>query len=349
MLVDILMLKKMLLPLIFIVGGLLFGIIFEKIVLREIRILSKKTKWEGDDIFIKALHGTTTLLFFSFGIYWALETTEIKPGLLNLLHAFLIIIVIFAVTVIMSRIAVGFVNLHSRKAGGVFLSTSMFTNLTRVFVYIIGILVILQHLGISITPILTALGVGGLAVALALQDTLSNLFAGIHVIASGQVKPGHYLKLGSGEEGCVTDITWRYATIKTLQNNTIIVPNSKLASAIVINYNIPSEEISMSVNAGVSYDSDLEKVERVTIDVAREVMKEAEGGVPGFEPVFRFSKFGDSSIEFNVVLHAKKVADQNTVKHELIKRLHKRFREEGIDIPYPIRTLYMKNTDSVSS
>jgi len=342
MIADILTIKKLLLPLVFVIGGFLIGIIFEKIILREIKKISAKTKWEGDDIFIRALHGTTTLLFTALGIYWALETTEISPEMLSFLHKALLIIVIFSVTVILSRIAVGFVNLYSRKAGGAFLSTSMFTNLTKGLVYVIGILIILQSLGISITPILTALGVGGLAVALALQDTLSNLFAGIHLIASGQIKPGHYLKLSSGEEGYVTDITWRYTTIRALPNNTIIVPNSKLASAIVTNYNIPDEEISTSVEVGVSYGSDLDKVERVTIEVAREVMKEVKGGVPEFEPVVRYSKFDDSSINFNVVLRSKEFADQYAVKHELIKRLHERYKKEGIEIPYPVRTVYIK-------
>ena len=341
MFADILTIKK-LLPLIIIFVGLLIGFIFEKIILGEIKKISAKTKWEGDDIFIQAFHGTTTLLFIALGIYWAFEITEISPKMLSFLHKLLLIIVIVSATVILSRIAVGFVSLYSRKAGGAFLSTSMFTNLTKVLVYVIGILIILQSLGISITPILTALGVGGLAVALALQDTLGNLFAGIHVIASGQLKPGHYLRLSSGEEGYVTDITWRYTTIRSLQNNTIIVPNSKLASAIVTNFNIPDEEILTSVEAGVSYDSDLEKVERITIEVAREVMRNAKGGIPDFEPSITYKKFGDSSINFDVNLHVKEFVDQYAVKHEFIKRLFKRYREEGIDIPFPVRTVYMK-------
>jgi small-conductance mechanosensitive channel len=256
----------MILPFMFIAGGLILGFIFEKIILREIKRMAGRTKWESDDIFVQALHGTTTLLFLAAGIYCALESTDISHDILVFLNKVLLVIVIFSVTLITSRICVGFVNQYSRKAGGAFVSTSMFTNLTRVMVLIIGILIILESLGISITPILTALGVGGLAVALALQDTLSNCFAGIHLIASGKLKPGHYLKLGSGEEGYVQDITWRYTTIMTLQNNTVIVPNAKLASAIVTNYNIPNDEISISVDIAVSYESDLETVERVTLE-----------------------------------------------------------------------------------
>ena len=342
MFADILTIKKLLLPLIIIVAGFLTGIIFEKIILSKIRKLSSKIKWESDEIFIKALRGTAIVLFLVAGIYLALETIELSPDLLNSIHKVLLVLVIFFVTVVLSRISVGFVNVYSKRVGGAFISTSMFTNITRILVLIIGILIILQYLGISIAPILTALGVGGLAVALALQDTLSNLFAGIHVIASGQLKPGHYLRLSSGEEGYVTDITWRYTTIRSLQNNTIIVPNSKLASAIVTNFNIPDEDILTSIEVGVSYDSDLDKVERVTIEVAREVMKDIRVGVPDFEHVITYKKFADSSINFDVYLHVKAFVDQYTVKHEFIKRLHKRYREEGIDIPFPVRTVYMK-------
>jgi small-conductance mechanosensitive channel len=339
---DIPTIEKMLLPAIIIVVGFLVGVIFEKIILRKIKKLSSKTKWESDEIFINALRGTTTVLFLVASIYLALESTELSVHLLNFIHKVLLVLVILFVTVVLSKISVGFVNVYSKRVGGALTSTSIFTNITRILVFIIGILIIFQYLGISTVHILTVLGIGGLAVALALQDTFSNLFAGIQVIASGQLKPGHYLRLSSGEEGHVADITWRYTTIISLQNNTIIVPNSKLASAIVTDFNIPDEILLTSIEVGVSYDSDLEKVEKVTTDVAGEVLKETGVGVPEFEPSVTYKKFGDSSINFDVDFHVKKFIDQYTVKHEFIKRLHRRYREEGIDIPFPVRTVYMK-------
>jgi len=340
---DIPMIKKMLLPAIIIVVGFLAGVIFEKIILRKIKKLSSKTNWESNEIFINALHGTTTILFLVASISLALESTELSPHILNLIHKVLLVLVIFFVTVVLSKISVGFVNVYSKKVDGAFTSTSIFTNITRILVFVIGILIIFQYLGISTVHILTVLGVGGLAVALALQDTLSNLFAGIQVLASGQLKPGHYLRLTSGEEGHITDITWRYTTIISLQNNTVIVPNSKLASAIVTDFSIPGEVISTSIEVGVSYDSDLEKVEKVTTEVAKEVLKETGAGVPEFEPSITYKKFGDSSINMDVNFHVKKFVDQYTVKHEFIKKLHKRYREEGIEIPFPVRTVYIKD------
>ncbi len=240
--------------------------------------------------------------------------------------------------------AVGLVELQSRKGKGALPSTSIFTNLARVAVLAIGVLIILQSLGISITPILTALGVGGLAVALALQETLANLFAGLHILVSRQVRPGDYIQLDSGEAGYVTDINWRNTTIRALPNNMVIVPNAKLASAIITNFHQPEQEMSFLVEVGVSYDSDLKQVERVTVEVAREVLKEVQGGVPTFEPVIRYHTFADSSINFAVHLRAREFVDQYLVKHEFIKRLHERFQREKIEIPFPIRTVHMKQT-----
>lgn len=143
--------------------------------------------------------------------------------------------------------------------------------------------------------------------ALALRDTLENLFAGFHVLASGQIKVGNYIRLEGGEEGFVEDITWRNTVIRQPSDNLIIVPNSKLSSSIVINFHKPDSELAVIVPVGVSYDSDLEKVEKITIEVAKEVQKEVEGAVPDFEPFIRYTAFGDFSINFNVILRAKDV------------------------------------------
>jgi len=253
-----------------------------------------------------------------------------------------VVIVIFSATVVLSKIAVGFVNLYSKSTEGALPSASIFKNFTRWLILLIGVLIILQALGVSITPLITALGVGGLAVALALQDSLSNLFAGIHLIVARNIKTGDYIKLDSGEEGYVTDITWRNTSIRALPNNIIIVPNRKLADTIVTNFYQPEREMSILVQVGVSYDSDLEKVEKVTIEVAKEVMRRVEGAIPKFEPFIRYHTFADFSINFTVILRGGEFVNQYLIKHEFIKRLHKRYATEDIDIPFPIRTVYMK-------
>lgn len=156
------------------------------------------------------------------------------------------------------------------------------------------------------------------------------------------VNPGDYIKLDTGDEGYVVDIGWRSTSIRTLSNNMIIVPNHKLASAIITNFYQPGKELSILIPIGISYDSNLEKVEKITIDVAKDVMKEVNGGVCEFDPFVRYHTFSDFSINFSVVLRVQEFVNQYLIKHEFIKGIHKRYKEEGIEIPFPIRTVYMK-------
>jgi small-conductance mechanosensitive channel len=330
------------LPIGLILGGLLIGLFVDKFVLGRLKKTVARTRWNGDEIVVTALRGMPLLWLILLGIYLALQSLPLNPTWRNFAKAALLVIAILSVTIFVAKISGGLVELYARRLEGTLPATSLFTNLTRLFVFLIGALIILQTLNISITPILTALGVGGLAVALALQDTLSNLFSGLHIIASRQVRPGDYVKLESGEEGYVIDITWRNTAIRALPNNMVIVPNSKLASTLVTNYYQPDKELAVLIQVGVSYQSDLKKVEQTTIEVAREVMREVKGGVPEFEPFIRYHTFGDSSINFTVILRGCEFTDQFLIKHEFIKRLHDRYQSEAIEIPFPIRTIHFK-------
>ena len=182
--------------------------------------------------------------------------------------------------------------------------------------------------------------------ALALQETLANLFAGIVIILSKQLRPNDFVQLSSGEQGYVEDISWRNTTIRSLPNNMIIVPNAQLSSSIVTNYYQPEQQMSVLIPVGVSYASDLEHVERVSVEVATEIMTEIEGGIPEEEPFVRYNNFGDFSIDFTMILQTTEVVNQYLIKHEFIKRLHKRYGEEGIEIPFPIRTIQSMDTSN---
>jgi small-conductance mechanosensitive channel len=189
--------------------------------------------------------------------------------------------------------------------------------------------------------------VGGLAVALALQDTLSNLFAGFYVAIARQIRLGDYIKLNTGEEGYVTDIAWRSTTIRGLANNMVIIPNAKLAQAIVTNYYLPDKRMGASVQVSVSYECDPDHVERVLLEVAQQ----AAGEIPGMlaEPapgVTLDPGFGESALGFTLGFQVAEFADQYGVRHQLRKRILKRFREEGITIPFPARTVYMRSGKS---
>jgi small-conductance mechanosensitive channel len=329
-------------PLFWLLLGLLVGIAAEKFVSVYLYKLAKRTPWEADDILIRSLRGMPFIWLVLGGAYFALDSADLPLKWQTLCSKTLLVLFLTTLTLTIARMASAMVVLYSVKTPGLLPSTSIFRNLTTLAVILCGALVILDTLGISIAPILTALGVGGLAVALALQDTLSNLFAGIQILASRQVRIGDYIKLASGEEGYVTDIRWRNTTVRALPNNLILIPNSKLASAITTNYYMPDTSLSVSVEVGVAYDSDLERVEAVTIEVARDVMKTVRGGVPEHEPSIRYHTFADSSINFSVNLRGVEFADQYLIKHEFIKRLQRRYAAENINIPFPIRTVYMQ-------
>jgi len=320
--------------------SLIAGIIFQVILLSYLKRVADKSKWEGDEVLIRSFRGIIIYLSIFAGLYFSTYSLPLRGDLLILSRKVFAVAIIFLGIMIVSRIASGFVDLYMRE---ILPSTSLIDILTVILVYTIGGLVILQVIGISITPLLTTLGVGGLAIALALQDTLSNLFSGLQIIAAKQLKTGDYIRIDSGEEGNVEDINWRNTTIRALQNNLIVVPNAKLASSIITNFNDPEKEMSVIVTVGVSYDSDLEKVERVTLEVAKEVTQKVKGAKKDFEPFIRYKNFGDSSIDFSVILRVEEFVSQYLIKHEFVKVLHERFEKEGIDIPFPIRTVYLKD------
>jgi small-conductance mechanosensitive channel len=202
---------------------------------------------------------------------------------------------------------------------------------------------VMDHYNRSITPILTALGVGGLAVALALQDTLSNLFAGFYVAVARQIRLGDYVKLNSGEEGYVNDIGWRSTSIRSLGSNMIIVPNAKLAQAIITNYYLPEKRMSASFQIAVSYRSDPDQVEKVLLDVTRQGTKDIPGLLADPAPSVAFDPgFNESSLGFTVGFTVAEFAAQFAVRNELKKRIFRRFRQDGIEIPFPTRTVYIE-------
>lgn len=334
-------LVRWIIPIALILFGWFAGKIFERVFFKRLKRFVAKTKFPGNELVFESLHRMPSLWFFFAGIYAAILTLPVNPTVTEIFQKLVTAIFLYTVTLVVARIAAGLVTIYGQRTEG--LSASLLSNLTRIVVITFGVLMILQALGISITPILATLGIGGLAVALAFQDTLSNLFSGLYLIISGQVRTGDYVKLETGEEGYVSDITWRNTTIKEIANNLIIVPNTKLGSAIFKNFHLPAQEIMMQVPVGVSYESNLEQVEQVTLAVAKEVMEAVPGGVPGFEPYIRYQDFEEFRINFIVFLRVKEFFDQRLVKHEFIKRLHSRYQAEEIEIPFIIRNVYLKD------
>lgn len=201
----------------------------------------------------------------------------------------------------------------------------------------LAILVLLDTSGISITPILASLGVGSLAVALALQDTLGNFFSGLYLLADKPIRPGDLILTEDGTEASVIKIGWRSTQMKTKNNCTLVLPNSKLANSRIINFDLHDNAVLVKVQCGVAYDSNLARVEAVALEVAQEVQRRAG---EDFTPLLHFHTFADSSINFEITLRAKNQGQELHLKHDLIKSLHDRFAKEQIEIPYPQRVIH---------
>lgn len=292
--------------------------------------------------FLDAVRFPSILWCLVFGLYVAFEVADLPPRLTRQLGVALEVAVIFSVTMTISGLVGTLIARATDRALGVRV-TGLAQTAARVAVVAVGLLILLDAVGLQITPILTALGVGGLAVALGLQDTLANLFAGIHLLADRPIRVGDYVKLSEGVEGFVIDVGWRSTRLRMLQNNVVVVPNLKVAQSIITNYDMPEPAMALLLNVAVSYAHDADLVEAVIQD---EAMK-AVGVVPGLlaapPPFVRLIPgFGEYSLNFTLICQVATFVDQYQVQHELRKRLLRRFRREGIQIPYPVRTVEVR-------
>ncbi|MBI1883808.1 MAG: mechanosensitive ion channel family protein [Chlamydiae bacterium] len=302
-------------------------------------------KWrhrEVDDILLRVMRTPSFFWTILISGSIALRFEKLPFIEVDVLHKIIEVILMFSIAVVISNISSAVICKYGQGLEHRLALTSLTQNISSCIIFSIGFLMILNALDISITPILTALGVGGLAAALALQDTLSNLFSGIYLVLSRNVRPGDYVKLDSGQEGYITDITSRVTKMKTLGNNVIIIPNQKLSQAVLTNFHLPDRSMGISISFSVSREVDIEKVERIVLDEAQRAVEEVKGLVPKSKPSVVFIPgFGESSLDFSLNCQVKEFVDQYGVQHELRKRIFKRFKQEGVEMPFPQRVIHV--------
>ncbi len=224
--------------------------------------------------------------------------------------------------------------------------TALLWSIIRWTILAIGILVGLDAIGIPITPLLTTLGVGGVALALASQDILSNLFAGITMLFAHQIKPGDYVVLDDGTEGFIKDITWRNTVLYApLRGMNIIVPNSKMASATVRSIPAGSGKYGLIVSVGVSYSTPLQKAFEIVKTVAGQVAKSVPDVNKEIDPVVAYQEFGDSSINISVLFRMYNPAPlaRWKVSDTFVKLLKEQFDREGIEIPFSQHDIHIRD------
>ncbi len=312
-------------------------------VLGRLKAYLSRSRFELDSLLVESLHWPLIIVIMcidvvllkSLLVYFDLQSAFGN----NVMHALLLSGVVVAIVLFINLFLAGVVSSYAKKSETLKNSEAIVKGIARIVILSIGLLVLLSTLGISITPVIASLGITSLAVALALQPTLKNFFSGVQLVIDKPIRVDDYIELDSGEQGFVQKIGWRSTWIKMLPNNTVIIPNSNLSDAKIINYFYPEKELSVPVEVSVHYDSDLEQVEKITLEVAREILKTHEYGVETYNTFVLFHTFDSSSINLTVMLRAKEYFNRFFIKSAFIKALHKRYKEEGIVIPYPIRAI----------
>jgi small-conductance mechanosensitive channel len=332
--------RQWLLPIGVVLLSVGLGFLLRAVIVRRLAVLFSRTATDLDDLVLVATRRHLPFWVFLLGLAIASRIAPLPGKGVQIIDRFCMVGLVISLSFAIADLLIGIVGRRTKQVGATVATTTLVQNVIRVSTIALAGLLVLTNLGVSITPLLTALGVGSLAVALALQPTLSNLFAGLHIALARPIRVGDFVGLESGSKGYVVDIGWRAVRIRELPNNIIVVPNSRVAEMILTNYAMPEPNQSVLVQVGVAYGSDLRRVEQVTCEAARDVLREVQGGDPEFTPFIRYHTFGDSSINFSVILRVKEFVDGYLVTHEFIKLLKSRFDQEGIEIPFPQRVLH---------
>ncbi len=333
--------------LIILAGSVLVALMVHPALTRVARGLAARSKTTLDDALVAAITRPLFVFVLVHGTFAALTTTTFLDAWQDKVNkAWLATALAVAVWGI-QRVANAVIQWYGHEVAtrtGSKLDDKLLPLVRRLInaaILVIGALLILDNLGVKLSPLLAGLGIGGLAVALALQPTLSAFFAGAYVIADGGIAVGDFIEVSGGPMGNVSDIGWRTTKIQTPEGNLVIIPNSKLVDSVVTNFQAPTPDMNAVVKCGVSYESDLARVEQVALDVARQVIQDLPDSVvvKDFQPIFLFREFGDSNVDFITILRAKDRGKTFPLTHEFVKRLHARFAAEGIEINYPVRKL----------
>lgn len=333
--------SQLLVPLAILVATVLAGLVVRIVLFRMVRKWAAGTESNLVDIVVDSL--PIVLWSLILGLHLATQNSELPRVYLRYIPKTLAVLWIVSLTIALSRLAGNVVRFYGGRIMGAHSVTSITRKLAQIAVVMLGLAWLLRIFNFSLTPVLTTLGVGGLAVALGLQDTLSNLFAGFYVSISGLLRIGDYIKLNTGEEGYITDINWRATTMRGTSNNLVIVPNSKLGQAIYTNYSLPDQCIGMSVSFSVGYDSDIDRVQGILLAESLAAAGNVAGLLADPAPYVLFNPGpGQSALVFQVNFSVDGFGIQNVTQSELRKRLFKRLKSEGVSMPFPTQTIILE-------
>jgi len=320
-----------------IISSLLLGFVLNRILHYWTRKL--RNGW-GEYLFALLESLPIPLLLLS-SLYIGLESVPLPTHYERIGSKLILGLVLVVIAYFPAKILILALRRMSQKNPSLERVTQPTSFLIRTIFAVLAIIIFLENLGISLTAVWTTLGVGSVAVALALSETLSNFFSGLYLLADRPVGPGDYIKLDTNQEGYVLRIGWRSTTLLTLGENYVVIPNSTLAKAVITNFSMPQLRMGYSLQVNVAYGTDPGRVEKVLLEVAQEAIQDHTAGLLSDPaPSVRFIPgFGDSAMSFSLNVQLARFEDQYVVQSDLRKRIVKKFQQEGIDIPFPTRTL----------
>lgn len=325
-------------PVLIILGSFLLGLIFETRILSSLLKKASKYPQRIDSIIITSFRGVIILWSILLGFYLSLSLPNLPvyPTLIIIIKKGLAAAFLGSLTLVIARLSVSLLRVYTTGDDGSSPLTSLFEFLTKILIFSVGILIILQSIGIAITPLLTAFGVGGVSIGLALQTTLSNLMSGINIITSKKVRPGDYIRLKTGESGYVRDVELKYTILQEITDNFLVIPNSQLLAGSFSNYNLPDKSLLIPVEININYDSDLEQVEAITLAAANEILSQRNKKYNDINKsndcLIRYNKFDYYGINLMVFLRVQEeeLFEHLTIKHEFLKKVHNSYKEVGI-------------------
>nr|WP_206688589.1 mechanosensitive ion channel domain-containing protein [Cyanobacterium stanieri] len=317
------------------------GLIIENRFKSIVRNIETRPKLEQYSFVLKSFNGIIFIWSIVGAIALILPMIDLPNSFNILVEKTLIVVALGAATILVSRLAVSIIQAYSVKNESTVSLSSLFEYLTKVIIYSTGFLIIIQSIGVEITALITAFGVGSLSIGLAFQNTLSNLISGVNIILARKIRVGDYIRIRQGEEGYVIDVELRYTVVKDIYNNITVIPNSQVINGSFKNYTLEDTSMLLPIEIGISYDSDLEKVEQITLETAKYVMENIKGGRKEYEPFMRYEKFDPFAIKFTVYLKINEYFDRLIITHEFIKNLYKNYQQEKIKIAYPITNNFL--------
>jgi small-conductance mechanosensitive channel len=324
-------------------AGVIFAIVLAlglaayRFMLQGVTKLTERDQSGLEGRFVKALQTPLRMWVLLVALLAALRDlhTLALPALVQMLILYSLLgLIVVSFTMAANRITVILVERYFAKTGQPM--TTLTATLIRMLWAIPGVLIAMNLFGISLAPILTALGVGGLAVALGLRDTLANLFAGFYVILAGQFDQGDFVRLSTGDEGYVSDIRWRMTSLKTLSNHLILIPNSKLAEAIVTNFSKPDRNLMLTVPVRLAATADFDKATKVLLEIGAAACEANPDLVASQAPVVSMTNLlPDSNVELSLIVTVREYRAQFKVLDQIRRGIVARFPKEGLTLSAP--------------